>query len=138
MKKRRVYVGFIDSEKEYYRVNREALWEMYDVGGILLSGIKRMYVDSLACVRVKVCESERFRIYRGLRQGCIMSPWLLNVYMDGTMKEVKMGMRMKGVSFLEDWREWRFPGLLYADDMALCGESDEDLRVMVGRFAEVC
>ena len=30
------------------------------------------------------------------------------------------------------------PGLLYADDMVLCDESEEDLRVMVGRFAEVC
>ena len=30
------------------------------------------------------------------------------------------------------------PDLLYADDLALCGESEEDLRVMVGRFAEVC
>ena len=35
-KKRRVYVGFIDLEKAYDRVNREALWQvlkMYDVGG---------------------------------------------------------------------------------------------------------
>ena len=30
------------------------------------------------------------------------------------------------------------PGLLYADDLVLCGESEENLRVMVGRFAEVC
>ena len=30
------------------------------------------------------------------------------------------------------------PGLLYADDLILCGESEKDLRVMVGRFAEVC
>ena len=29
-------------------------------------------------------------------------------------------------------------GFLYADDLVLCGESEEDLRVMVGRFAEVC
>ena len=27
---------------------------------------------------------------------------------------------------------------MYADDLVLCGESEEDLRVMVGRFAEVC
>ena len=27
---------------------------------------------------------------------------------------------------------------MYADGLALCGESEEDLRVMVGHFAEVC
>ena len=30
------------------------------------------------------------------------------------------------------------PGLLYADDLVLCDESEEDLRVIVGQFAEVC
>ena len=33
---------------------------------------------------------------------------------------------------------WRLPGLLYADDLVLCGELEKNLRVMVGRFAEVC
>ena len=46
------------------------------------------------------------------------------------MTEVKIGMGMRGVSFLEDGREW-MPGFLYADDLVLCGESEEDLRVMV-------
>ena len=54
------------------------------------------------------------------------------------MKEVKMGMGRRGVSFMEDGREWRLPGLLFADDLILCGESEEELRVMVGWFAEVC
>ena len=63
-----------------------------------------------------------------------MSPWLLNAYMDAVMKEVKMRMGRRGVSFLEDGREWRLPGLLYADDLVLCGESEEDLRTMVGSF----
>ena len=30
------------------------------------------------------------------------------------------------------------PGLLYVDDLVLCGESEEGLRAMVGRFVEVC
>ena len=38
----------------------------------------------------------------------------------------------------EEGREWRFPGLLCADGLVLCGESEEDLRVMVGYLAEVC
>ena len=54
------------------------------------------------------------------------------------MKEVKMGMRRRGERFLEDGRKWRLPSLLYADDLVLCGESEEDLRTMVGWFAEVC
>ena len=33
-------------------------------------------------------------------------------------------------------REWKLLGLLYADDLVLCGESDEDLRSMLGRFEE--
>ena len=34
--------------------------------------------------------------------------------------------------------KWRLPALLYADDLVLCNESEDDLRVMVGRFVEVC
>ena len=30
------------------------------------------------------------------------------------------------------------PGLLYSDDFRVCGESEEDLRTMVGCFTEVC
>ena len=37
-----------------------------------------MLIDSSAWVRVKGGESERYRIYSGVRQGCIMSPWLFN------------------------------------------------------------
>ena len=53
------------------------------MGGKLLGGIESMYVDSLACIRVKGGENERFRIDSGVRQGCITSLWLFNVYMDG-------------------------------------------------------
>ena len=81
---------------------------MYDVGGKLLNGIKSRYVNNLGCVRVKG-ESECFKINSGVRQGCIVSPWLFNVYMDAAMKEVKIG---RG-------EECRLPGLLYADDFVL-------------------
>ena len=58
-KKCRVYVGFIDLEKVYDRIKREALWQMlriYDVEGKGLSRIKSMYVNSSACVRIKGCK----------------------------------------------------------------------------------
>ena len=39
---------------------------------------------------------------------------------------------------LEETRERRLLGVLCADDLVLCGESEEDLRMMVGWFVEVC
>ena len=56
-------------------------------------------------VRVKGAEDECFRIVSGVRQGCIMSLWLFNVYMDAVMKEVKIWMGGMGVKFLEKRRE---------------------------------
>ena len=60
------------------------------MGGKLFSGIRSMYVNILVCVRVKRSESEFFRIDCGVRQGCIMHSWFLNVYMDAHVKEAKM------------------------------------------------
>ena len=40
----------------------------------------------------------------------------------------------KGVG--EEGKEFRLPGLLYADNLVLCSESDEDLKAIVGRFVE--
>ena len=54
--------------------------------------------------------------------------------MNEVMKEVKIRLERRGVSFLEDGRDWRMPGLLYVEDLVQCGES----WVMVGRLAEVC
>ena len=38
----------------------------------------------------------------------------------------------------KEGRKWRLSDFLYADDLVLCGESEEYLRVMVGQFIEVC
>ena len=69
---------------------------MYDVDGKLLNRILSMYVNSLPCLSVKGSWSERFRIDSGVRHCCIVSPWLLNLYIDAVMK-VKMGMGRRGM-----------------------------------------
>ena len=80
-----------------------------------------MYVNSLACIRVKIGEGQCFRIDSGVIQGCIVSPWLLNV----VMKEVKMRIERRGMRLYENSREWRLPRLLYAVDFILCDELEE-------------
>ena len=47
---------------------RGLVLRMYDMGGILLNRIKGIYVNSIACVRVKEDESKCFRINSGVRE----------------------------------------------------------------------
>src|SRR5678815_352953 len=97
-----------------------------------------MYDDSGACVRINGVKSDWFSINSRVRQGCVMSPWLFNLYMDGVMKELEVGVAGNGVRIMENGDEWRVPYLLNADDLVLCGESEESLRRLVERFGMVC
>src|SRR5678815_2244244 len=137
-KKNKLYLGIMDLQQAY---DREARWQVlviYGVGGRLLNGIKSMYDDSEACVRINGVKGDWFGINSGVRQGCGMSPWLFNLYMDGVMKEFEVGMAGNVVRMMENGDEWRVPYLLYADDLVLCGESEESLGGLVERFGRVC
>ncbi len=40
--------------------------------------------------------SESFAVEVGVRQGCVMSPWLFNIFIDGYMREMKCKVVYKG------------------------------------------
>ena len=85
-----MYFASLDLEKAYDRVDRDAMWNVLrlnGIGGRLLRGAKSLYVGSKACVRVGNEVSEWFPVRVGLRQGCVMSPWLFNLYIDGVVRE---------------------------------------------------
>ena len=50
---------------------------------------------------------------------------------------MKLGRERVVVRFSEGKREWRLPGLLNTDELVLCDELKDNLRVMMGRFIEV-
>ncbi len=33
-----------------------------------------------------------FSVEVGVKQGCVMTPWLFNIYMDGCIREMKVGV----------------------------------------------
>ncbi len=92
----------MDLEKAYDRVDWLAVWEVlriYGVGGKMISSIKSFYEEASAYVKINGETSEHFEIKVGLRQGCVMSPWLFNIYIDGVMRVMKgkvgeVGVRM--------------------------------------------
>jgi len=136
-----LYAAFMDLEKAYDRIDRDGLWrvlDMYGVNGKLLNGIKSFYFGSKACLRVNGTISEWFDVKVGLRQGCVMSTWLFNIYMDGVMKEVRELIGNVGVELKMRNKKWKVSHLLYADDAVLFAESEKELQESVNSFVDVC
>ena len=137
-----VYVAFLDLEKAYDRVDREALWKVlriYGIGGRLLQAVESMYAGSKACVRVGSEVSEWFPVRVGVRQGCVMSPWLFNLYIDGVVREVNARVLGRGLKLLDrNENDWEMNQLLFADDTVVVADSEKKLCQLVAEFGRVC
>ena len=82
--------------------------------------------------------SEWFPANVGLRQGCVMSPWLFYVYMDGVVREVNVRVFGKRLELLsENGDRFEINQLLFEDDTALVADSEEKCR-LVSEFSTVC
>ena len=132
-----VFWAFMDLEKAY-TIDRHCMWQMlrvYGVGGKLLKAEQSFYIDSRACVWVGNDVSELFPVNVGLRQGCVMSPWLFNVYMDGVVREVNVMVLGKRLELLSaNGGRFEINQLLFADDTALVADSEEKLCRLVSEF----
>ena len=68
-------------------------------------------------------ESELFDLHRGVRQGCTLSPWLFNVFLDRMTREAKRQFRSEVKLSTGD-----VGVLLFADDMVVMAKSAEGLQ----------
>ena len=89
-----------------------------------MKAIQSLYTGSQACVRVGGRLPEWSPISQGVRQGCVLSPWLFNVFMNRIMREVKD--RLQGVCSSPPPCTVQI--LLFANDIVVCTEKEEDVE----------
>ena len=131
---KKMYSGHYGFGKAYDTIDKHGgMWQMlrvYGVGGKLLKAVQSFYVDNRACVRVGNEVSEWFPVNVGLRHGCVMSPWLFNVYMDDVVREVNVMVLWKGLELLSaNGGRFEMNQLLFADDTALVADSEKLCRL---------
>ena len=101
---------------------------------IVESGVE-FPVDSRACVRVGMDVSEWFPHNVGLRLGCVMSPWLINAYMDCVVLEVNARVLGKGLELLNvNGGRFEINPLLFSDDTTLVADSEDKLCKLVSEI----
>ena len=84
---------FIDFSKAYDRVCREKLWGCfrgYGVKGKFLAMLQALYLENSMEVKIGDKWSGHFSVSTGLRQGCVLSPLLFSLYINGLIVELKL------------------------------------------------
>ncbi|CAF4751217.1 unnamed protein product [Pieris macdunnoughi] len=123
---RDLFVCFVDYEKAFDNVRHGKMMEILQRIGLDYKGccfIKNLYWKQSANIRVNSKHSSYIEIQRGVRQGCILSPLLFNLYADAIFSEAldncHHGIAING-KLLNNLR--------CADDTILIAESLEGLQ----------
>ena len=117
---------FIDYSKAFDCVDHLTLWNMMEEMCIpehTVQVIRSLYANQEAKVRTEYGDTESFSIRKGVRKGCVLSPYLSNLYSEYIMRQVNLdeldiGVRMGGR---------KINNLRYADDATLLAKSKEEL-----------
>ena len=81
-----------------------------------------LYAGQEKTVRTGRGTTDWFQIGKGLRQGCILSPCLLNLYAEYIMRNAGLGEAQAGIKIARrNINKFR-----YADDTTLMAESEEE------------
>ena len=78
-----VYMCFIDYTKTFDNAKHDELFKLLstlDINGKDLRLIRNLYWEQTACMRVGNDKSAYTKIKKGVRQGCVFSPDLFNLY----------------------------------------------------------
>lgn len=129
-----VYACLIDYEKAFDRVQHQKMINILndaDLDDKDLRIISNLYWNQTACMRLDDEQTEQVKILRGVRQGCILSPLIFNMYseriFDEALDEVEEGILLNGV---------RLNNIRYADDTMVMADSLEGLQRLMNRITQ--
>ena len=128
-----IYLFFIDYAKAFDCVNHKKLLEALKEMGIPDHPtylLRNLFAGQEATVRTLYGATDRFKIEKGTRQGCLLSPCLFNLYAEHIMRN--------GLGALSGWNQGKrnINNLRYADDTTLMAESEEELKSLLIRVKE--
>ena len=86
--------------------------------------LRNLYVGQGTTVRTGHGPTDWFQIGKGVRQGCILSPCLFNLYAEYIMRNAGLEEAQAGIKIARR----NINNLRYADETTLMAESEEELK----------
>ena len=122
-----IYFCFIDYTKAFDCVNHKKLCKILkeeEIPDHLTCLLRHLYTSREATVRTGHGTTHWFQIGKGVRQGCILSACLFNLYPEYIMRNAGLDEAQAGIKIARR----SINNLRYADDTTLMAESEEELK----------
>ena len=126
-----LYHVFTDFKKAFDRVWHEALWanmRKYNINASIIRAIENLYDKAQSAVLFNGSTGEWFRTTVGVRQGCLLSPTLFNIFLKRIMCEA-LDDHEGSISIGR-----LITNFLFADDIVVNAEEEEKAGVLVDRL----
>ena len=108
-------------------MDHNKLWKILKEVGIpdhLTCLLRNLYSGQEAAVRTRHGTTDWFQIGKGVRQDCILSSCLFNLYVEYIMRNARLDESQAGIKIAGR----NTNNLRYADDATLMAESEEELK----------
>ena len=100
----KVFAMLIDYKKAFDRVWHGGLFSVLQMNGVprkLINIIRDLYSKAKSCIRLNNNLTDKFETTIGVRQGCLLSPNLFNVFLENILDEAfedckKLGINVDG------------------------------------------
>ena len=127
IKKKKFYFCSIDYAKSFdcmdHNKLRKSLKEMR-IPDHLTCLLRNLYAGQEATIRTGCRTNDLFKIGKGAHQGCILSPYLFNLYAEYIMPNAGLDEAQAGIKTAGR----NSNNLRYADDITLMAEREEELK----------
>ena len=94
--------------------------------------LRNLYAGQEATVRTGHGTTDCYQIGKGVRQGCMLSPCLFNLYAEYIMRNARMAEAQAGIKIAGR----NINTLRYADDTTLMAKSKEELKSLLMKVKE--
>ena len=130
-----IYFCFTDYVKVFDCMDHKKLWNILQEMGIpdhLTCLLRNLYASQEATARAGHRKTDWFQIGKGVHQGCILPPYLFNLYADYIMQNSWLDEAQAGNKITRR----NINNLKYTDDTTLMAESEEEPKSLLMKVKE--